>query len=135
MNLSSLITDNIAELLVRIIEFTHTRQKILVRNIYGIHSPGFIAEDLLVDEFCELMNDAIGEHIQNRRLVLRDTENIKFGPSGSFEIKPVIDTYATKLLEKNQQEYLDLQINKLFENSLNQRIAAGLLRQKQELLQ
>lgn len=132
MNLPSLITDNITEILVKIIEFTQTRQKILSRNINNIHSPGFIPKDLAVDEFSDSLNDAIDEHIANRRLVLRDTENIKFGVSGSFKVKPVVDKHARELLEENRDEYIELQINKLLENSLNQRVAAGLLRQKQE---
>jgi len=132
MNLSSLITDNIAELLVKIVRFTQTRQKILSRNINSVHSFGFVPRDLEVDEFSELLNDAIEEHIRRQRLVLRDTENIKFGVSGSFEVKPVVDEYAKELLEENRDAYLELQISKLLENSLNQRVAAELLRQKQQ---
>jgi len=132
MNLSSLITDNIAELLVKIVRFTQTRQKILSRNINSVHSFGFVPRDLEVDEFSELLKDAIEEHIRRQRLVLRDTENIKFGVSGSFEVKPVVDEYAKELLEENRDAYLELQISKLLENSLNQRVAAELLRQKQQ---
>jgi flagellar basal body rod protein FlgB len=131
MNLSSLITDNIAELLVKIVEFTQTRQKILSRNINNIHSFDFVPKDLAVDEFSELLNNAIDEHILNQRLLLRDTENIKFGISGSFETKAVVDEYAKELFEENRDEYLELQISKLLENSLNQRVAAELLREKQ----
>lgn len=131
MNLSSLITDNIAELLVKIVEFTQTRQKILSRNINNIHSFDFVPKDLAVDEFSELLNNAIDEHILNQRLLLRDTENIKFGISGSFETKAVVDEYAKELFEGNRDEYLELQISKLLENSLNQRVAAELLREKQ----
>jgi len=134
MNLSSLITDNVAELLVKIIEFTQTRQKILTRNINNIYNPGFAPKDLLVDEFSDLMNNAIDEHIRSYRLVLRDTENIKFGVSGSFEAKPVEDKYAKELLEEDIDEYIELQINKLLENSLNQRIAAELLKQRQGIV-
>ncbi len=134
MNLSLLITDNIAELLVKIIEFTQIRQKILVQNIYDINSFDFVPKDFLVDEFSDLLDDAIDEHIQNRRLLLRDTANIKFGAGGDIEFKPVIDTYAKEILEENQDEYIKLQINKLLENSLNQRIAAELLRRKQRAI-
>jgi len=134
MNLPSMITDNITELLVKIIEFTQTRQRILIRNINDIYGPGFVPEDLEVDEFSNLLNNAIDEHTQSQRLVLCDTESIKFGAAGSFEVKPVIDKYAKKLLEENPDEYLELQINKLLENSLNQRIAAELLRQKQGMI-
>lgn len=131
MNIASLVTDNIAELLVKIIEFTRTRHRILARNISDIDSLGFVPKDLVADEFSDLLNSAIDEHIANRRLILRDTENIQFGISGSFKVKPVVDKYATKLLEENRDEYVELQKNKLLENALNQRVAAELLRRKQ----
>ena len=131
MNLTSLITDNITEILVKIIEFTHTRQKIIIRNITSMNNPGFVPQKLAVKEFSGLLNSAIDEHIQNQRLLLRDTENIKFGTSGNFEVKPTVDRHSKLLLEKNRDEYLEVQIKKLLENSLNQRVAAELLRKKQ----
>ena len=131
MNLTSLITDNITEILVKIIEFTHTRQKVLAQNITNIHEPGFVPKDLAVEEFSNSLNNAINEHIRNQRLVLCDTENIKFGVSGNIEVKPLVDECSKELLEENRDEYLELQINKLSENSLNQRLATELLRQKQ----
>jgi len=132
MNLTSLITDNITEILVKIIEFTYTRQKILTQNITNVNNPGFVPKELAVNEFSGLLNNAIDEHIRNQRLLLRDTENIKFGVRGSFEVKPMVDEHSKELLEENRDEYLELQITKLLENSLNQRVAAELLRQKQK---
>ena len=132
MNLTSLVTDNITELLVKIIEFTCTRQKIIIRNITNMNNPGFVPKKLAVKEFSGLLNNAINEHLQNQRLLLRDTESIKFGTSGSFEIKPTVDKQSKLLLEKNRDEYLEEQINSLLENSLNQKVATELLRQKQE---
>jgi len=85
---------------------------------------------LEVDEFSNLLNNAINEHTRSQRLLLCDTENIKFGVAGSLKIKPIVDRYAKELLEENQDKYLELQINKLLENSLNQRVAAELLGQK-----
>ena len=131
MNLASLVTDNIAELLVKIIEFTQARHKILVRNIYDVENPGFIPKDLVADEFSELLNCAIDGHVANQRLLLRDTDNIKFGKNGTFAVKPVVDRYAKELLNENIGEYVRWQIDKLLENMLNQRIAAALLRRKQ----
>ncbi len=129
MSLSALITDNITEILVKVIEFTQTRQKILTQNINNIHRPGFVPRDLPVGEFSDLLNSALSEHARNQRLLLYDTENIKFGAAGSFEVRPVVDEYAKELFEENRDQYLELQIDKLLENSLNQRIAAALLRQ------
>lgn len=133
MKIASLITDNITELLVKIIEFTRTRHKILARNISDISSLGFVPKDLVADEFSDLLNNAINEHIANRRLVLRDTENVKFGIGGGFKVKPTVDKYAKDLLDENRDEYIELQKNKLLENALNQRVAAELLKQKQGL--
>ena len=131
MNLTSLITDNITEILIKIVKFTQSRQKILVQNIINIRNPGFVPKDLKVDEFSDVLNNAIDEHVQNRRLVLCDTENIKFGAMGDLELKPIIDEYGERLLEENRDEYIEWQIEKLWENSLSQKIAAELLRQKE----
>ncbi|OHB84002.1 MAG: hypothetical protein A2Z38_05765 [Planctomycetes bacterium RBG_19FT_COMBO_48_8] len=131
MNLMSLITDNITEILIKIVKFTQTRQKILIQNIINFKNPGFVPKELEVNEFSDVLNNAIDEHVRNRRLVLHDTENIKFGASGSIEVKPIVDEHGTKLLEENRDEYIMRQIRKLWENSLNQKLAAELLRQKQ----
>ena len=131
MNLMSLITDNVTELLIKIVKFTQTRQKILIQNIINVQEPGFVPQELEVDEFSDLLNNAIDEHVRNQRLVLRDTENIKFGASGSIELNPVIDEHGIKLLEEDRDEYIERQINKLWENSINQKVAAELLRHKQ----
>ena len=131
MNLMSLITDNITDILIKIVKFTQTRQKILIQNIINVQSPGFVPKELEVNEFSDVLNIAIDEHVRNQRLVLHDTDNIKFGASGSIKLKPVIDEHAIKLLEENRDEYIERQINKLWENSLNQKLAAELLRQKQ----
>ena len=131
MNLMSLLTDNVTEMLIKIIKFTQTRQKILIQNIINIHDPGFIPKELEVDEFSDVLNYAIDEHVRNKRLVLRDTENIKFGASGSIELRPIVDEHGIKLLEEDRDEYIVRQINKLWENALNQKLAAELLRQRQ----
>jgi len=134
MNLTPLLTDNITEILIKIVKFTQTRQEILTQNIINVHNPGFVPKELEVDEFSDLLNIAIEEHIRNQRLILCDTKNIKFGIRGSFEVKPIVDEYSKKLHKENRDEYLDFQINKLWKNSLNQKIAAELLRQKQGII-
>jgi flagellar basal body rod protein FlgB len=132
MNLASLATDNITELLIKIVKFTRNRQKILTDNVNNVHKPGFIPMDLPADEFSDLMNHAISEHIINQRLVLCDSDNVKFGHGGSFEVKPIVDEYAKSLLEDSHNEYLGQQIDKLLENSLNQRVACELIKQRTE---
>jgi len=44
----------------------------------------------------------------------------------------VMDTQAKELLRDNVREYLKLQIDKLSENLMNNRIAADLLRHQQQ---
>lgn len=131
VNLSALVTDNVSELLLKILEFTHNRHKILAENISNLHGTGFVPKDLAVEEFADAMDIAIGEHERNRRLMLRDTENVKFGYNGAFEAKPVVDKYAKQLFENDINSYLELQKKKLAENLLNYRVASKLLRQKQ----
>ncbi|MBL7189207.1 MAG: hypothetical protein ISS70_23005 [Phycisphaerae bacterium] len=131
MNLTSLITDNITEILIKIVKFTQSRQKILIQNIINIHNPGFVPKELEVDEFSNVLNNAIDEHVQNQRLVLCDTENIKFHATGDLELKTIIDERGERLLEENRDEYIEWQIDKLWENSLSQKVAAELLRQKE----
>jgi hypothetical protein len=131
MNLPTLITDNITEVLLKIIEFTQSRQKILIQNINKMHSDGFAPMDLPVDEFSKLMTQALAEHACSGRLILRDGQKVKFGSNGSFEAMAAVDEDAKSLFEQNRDEYLRRQIDKMLENSLNQRIAADLLKQKQ----
>jgi hypothetical protein len=131
MNLQAMVTDNISELLVKILEFTQNRQKILTLNINRMHQHGFVPMDLAVEEFSDLLNTALEEHMLNQRLVLCDTENIKFGAGGDLEVKPVIDRDAFALLEECQDEYIEDQIKRLLENSLNQRVAAELLKERE----
>jgi len=134
MNLPLLVTDNITELLIKILKFTQMRQRVLTENIDNFDRPGFVPKDLMAEEFSDLLNDALNEHIQSRRLVLRDTENIKFGVNGSIEVRPVEDRCAGKLLEENPEEYLELQLNKLFENSINEKMTKELLKQKEGMI-
>jgi len=132
MNLSSLVTNNITEILVKIIQFTQIRQEIISENINNIDACGFVPKDLEVNRFSELMNTAVCGHVQSGRLMLCDTENIKFGARGHFEVKPIADTDAREALGESRDGYLELQIQKLLENTLNQRVAAELLKQMQE---
>ena len=130
MNLSAAITDNVTEILVKIIEFTHNRQKLLTQNIQNINKPGFVPKDLPEHQFSRLLNAAIDEHINSGKLLLRDTELVKFGANGTFEIAPVPDTKAGGLLTKSKSAYIKLQITKLVQNLLDRKAAFGLLRQK-----
>jgi len=133
MNLPALFaTDNITEVLLKIINFTQTRQKILIQNINQMNAADFVPMDLPVDEFSLLMAEALVEHAKKDRLVLRDGVKVKFGANGTFEAAAFVDEEAKTLFEQNRDEYLRRQINKMLENSLNQRIAVDLLRTKQK---
>ena len=125
MDLLSLIPDNISEVLARIIQFTDLRRRILQRNMREIDTPGFLSRDMPVREFAELLNGAIAEHLRSRRLLFRDTPNIKFGAHNSIP-----DTSAQAALQRNRGAYIELQVNKLLENALNRRVAEELFRQK-----
>lgn len=94
MNTSGFINDNVADLLVKILDFTIIRHKILSENVNNVNCEGFIPLDLPVEEFASLMECAVNEHKKNKRLLLCDTEKIKFGPNGAVITEPVIDENA-----------------------------------------
>ena len=131
MEIQSIITDNVSELIVTIIKFTQKRHQVLCENLNNIHTQGFVPKDLPVSEFSDVMNLAVAEHVCKERLVLRDTENIKFVSGGNFKVKTIADRYARELLENDPSQYLEFQINKLSENSINQKVAKELFRQKE----
>lgn len=130
MNLCSNITDNVTELLVHIVEFTERRNKLLMNNVLEYSRPGFTPMDLDVTGFAELMTDAVSEHVQNERLLLRDTETIRFGCEGVFESSPVADESAKKLIKNDIRKYLKMQARKVTENLFNKRVASELLAKK-----
>ncbi len=128
-NLSCYAQDNVGEILLKVIAFTKSRHDLLSENIRGIRTRGFLPMDFQVDEFADLMIEAVEEHIRNDRLILRDSETVRFGKDGSFEAEPVVDERAKELFQKDIELYLQHQMNKLRENLLNQKIAMELLRQ------
>ena len=111
------------------------RQKVLADNINHASTLGYVPKDLDVDGFSSLMDTAIDEHIQSARLILCDTESIKFGAGGTMEVEPIIDEYARKLIESTElSKYFALQTNKISENSLNYKVANELWKQKQGII-
>ena len=133
MELVPQIADNMTELLAKILEFTKQRRQVLLSNINNADLAGFVPCDLNVNEFSDLLNFAIDEHIANNRIVLQDTDDFQFGSNGCFQISPIIDQKAKKLRISDKNAYLDMQINKLLENSLNQKIALQMLKKKKTL--
>jgi flagellar basal-body rod protein FlgB len=132
MNLSLQVTDNIGELLCKVLKFTKLRQKVISSNINNMDTPGYIPKDLPVEEFSDIMNEALNEHLCNNRLILVDTDTIKFKTNGNFEVTAVEDSQAAELLRINRDKYLETQINKLLENTLNRKLANQLLTQKRQ---
>jgi flagellar basal body rod protein FlgB len=130
MNVQLPISDNVSEVLVKIIQFTELRRQILHRNMHNLDTPQFVPQDLPVREFAELLDEAVAEHLQHHRLLLRDTSGIRFGSNNAMQVRPQTDAYAQALLRTNRDAYLELQVNKLMENSLNRKVAEELLRQK-----
>jgi hypothetical protein len=130
MEFSSHIPDNLSELLVKIVRFTERRRDVLYENIHNTRTPGFTPRDMPVPEFVHILNGAIAEHLQRQRLLFCDSENIRFGENSVMDITPVPDHPAKTLLQTDRDEYVELQVGKLLENSLNRKVAKELLRLK-----
>ncbi len=131
MNLSQTVTDNVTELLHKIVEFTDHRRGVLTKNILNCNIAGFVPRDLDTEEFATVMSCAVSEHIKSKRLLFCDAENIKFGQEGSFDSIAVVDEEAKMLFEKDINKYLELQMERLLNNLLNSKIARRLLEQRQ----
>ena len=124
--------DNITEVLLRIIDYTERRRDVLTRNIFDYRRDNYYPQDMPESEFARRMTEAVSEHIRSERLMFCDSDHIRFHGGGVFEIQPVPDTAAKDLLHSNIRDYLKLQIQKLSENLMNNRIAAELLRHQQQ---
>ena len=131
MKLSTVTTDNLTEILTKVIEFTDRRGSILSKNILNVNSENFTPKDLDAEGFADLMAGALSEHLINNRILLKDNDNFKFGADGFFEAAPVTDHQAMTLKQNDTKQYLDQQLKRLSENRVNKRIACRLLTQKQ----
>ena len=134
MDMTSFAPDNLTELLEKIVFFTTSRRTVLYRNLRESRTPGFVPEDMPVAEFAEAMNEAVAQHMTHQRLLFRDTANITFGRNGKMQLSTVADDRAQTLLQANPDEYLEHQIGKLLENSLNRAVAEDLLKIKRQPL-
>jgi len=133
MNLNtSPVTDNITDILNRILDFTERRKEILTRNLFDYRNPDFKPCDLPVHEFAGALTRAVAEHVQNKRLVLEDSQNVQFLDQGDFVAVAVTDSQAHQLLNEDTQAYINQQIQKMSENMIHNRIACELLRQKRQ---
>lgn len=125
-------TDNLTELLCRIIDFTERRKEVLTRNLFDYRSSNFVPKDLPVHEFADTLTHALAEHIRNKRLLLEDRQNVHFYGNGDFDAAATVDSEGAVLLENNPQAFIQEQIRKLSENLIHNRLATELLRQKRQ---
>ena len=130
MDLSSLVRDNIDEVLVKVIQFTHIRHKVILENINNCHSAGFIPWQVDVEDFAKVISAALSEHQKSRRLVLCDSDSVNFMPGGRLNVKLEIDAAAKKLFDEDFNRYLYLQEQQLNENTINNKTACALLEHK-----
>jgi len=123
--------DNLTDVLTKIYEFTVERNNVLMANLENASKPGYMPLDMPVEEFASIMDVAVSEHCRSKRLVFCDSRNVKFKEGTFCDARPAVDAEAVRLLTKDKNEFLELQLRKLSENTLNQKIACELLKQKQ----
>ena len=132
---ASCIADNLDDILVKVISFTSLCHGIFLDNIRNIHRLGFTPKCLDAEKFADLMNRALAEHINHNRLLWSDSRTIRFGRNGDFEIEAIVDEQARELFRSDKDKYLQKQKQRLVENSVNNKIAVELLRQKRRAAQ
>jgi hypothetical protein len=124
--LSSLVRDNIDEMLVRVIQFTNIHHNILTENIRNCRRSSFVPMYVDVDDFAKVVSVALSEHQRSKRLALCDSRTISFAVGGEFSVEPQVDIEAAILIEENFQAYIELQKNRLKENMANNKTACAL---------
>jgi flagellar basal body rod protein FlgB len=130
MDLSSLIRDNIDDVLVKIIQFTHIRHKVILENIKNCHVVDFAPRRVDVEDFAKVISVALSEHQKSKRLVLCDSQTVSFRTGGQLDIKLKVDTVAQRLFEEDFDQYICLQQERLDENTINNKTACALLEHK-----
>ena len=130
MDLSSLIRDNVDDILVKIIQFTHIHHRIILKNIENCHTVGFVPRQVNVEDFARVISMALSEHQRSKRLVLCDSETVSFSSGGRLSIKPQIDTVAQRLFKEDFDRYICQQRQKLNENAINNKTACALFGHK-----
>lgn len=131
MKITTRQTDNVIEILTKVLEFTDRRAKVLHNNIVNVNTENYRPADLDASAFADLMGQALSSHLISDRLILIDSEYIKFGPNGTFEAIPFTDNQAFELLTADTKQYLKLQMKKISENQMNNKVAIQLIEQKQ----
>ena len=132
MKVTTTTIDNITDILTKIVDFTDRRRELLTRNIFDYRTSDFQPKDMPICEFTKCMTEAVTEHLRSQRLLWCDRDNVTFGEMGVFDVLPMIDSEAAALLNTDTKKYLQLQIYKLSENLMNNRIAVELLKQKRQ---
>jgi hypothetical protein len=79
------------------------------------------------------MDYAISEYLVHQRILLVDTDTIRFGPNMTLELESRPDLQAHALLQHDRQAYVQYQTQRLLENGLNEKVALRLLETKQPL--
>jgi hypothetical protein len=130
MDLSSLIRDNIDDVLVKIIQFTHVRHNVILKNIEECHCIDFAPRNVDVEDFARIISAALSEHQKSKRLVLCDSPTVSFRSGGQLNIKLKVDTAAQRLFEQDFDQYICLQQQRLNENAINNKTACALLSHK-----
>ncbi|HBG25758.1 MAG: hypothetical protein A2Y10_02310 [Planctomycetes bacterium GWF2_41_51] len=128
--LSSLVRDNIDEILVRIIQFTNIHHNLISENIRGCRTAGFIPMCIDVEDFAKVISVALTEHQKTKRLALCDSRTVTFLQDGEFALEPQVDFEAADLMCTDLQTYMELQKSRLRENIANNKAACTLLYHK-----
>ncbi len=127
MKLENPVTLILSELLSLIKTFSCLRHQQLLKNLNGVDTPGYIPEDLPVTPFAEAMHIAINEYLLSQRLVMVDSDCVRFGCNGTFTVKRQIDVEAQALLVSDKIAYKELILTRMHENTLSEKATQEIL--------
>jgi flagellar basal-body rod protein FlgB len=120
---------NAAELSAR---FAEARQQVLAENLANIDTPGYQTRRLDQTVFQRALRDAVDQAEQGNTssLNLRDTPQLRIGPDGRPEFRPVLEPAQNVLFHDGTNARLERLMSDVNENAISYELATSALRSR-----
>lgn len=120
---------NAAELSAR---FSEARQRVLAENLANIDTPGYQTRRLDLPTFQRALREAVDQADADctSTLKLRDTAQLRVGPDGRLEFRPVLEPAQNVLFHDGTNARLERLMSDVNENALSYELATSALRSR-----
>lgn len=112
--------------------FSEARHQVLAENLANINTPGYQTRRLDVSAFQRALQEAVDQADASgaRTLNLRDTAQLRVGPDGQPEFRPVLEPAQNVLFHDGTNARLERLMSDVNENALSHELATSALRSR-----